>query len=366
MCSGRWGWIATALVVAALVPGRLLRAQETEAYRHVVEQLAERVDALTAAAPAAREDQGGPLDTIRVGTISLLVPPPRRAFADEVGRAAWDSIVSYFGPDTSVLAPTVVALVPTGRRGPSQIPTLHLPIRPEHPAALAIGFILSRVRDQELTRIDPGSWGEWFGWAVRAMLFAPAKLQARTAYSDLATKPWAIVRDCFAGDISQCARVASAGPDGPVTDYFTADERRRIVERVRRDTPPLRRSASAARCVEAGSDSACVEVFQEFRVWITEDPLSPVARATLVRTALDLGGEGAFGRLAATQGEDVLARLATTAGVPQDTLLATWRRRIMAERPPATTLPRLSGWLAFAWAVVFTVAASRSTRWHRG
>jgi hypothetical protein len=366
MCNRRRRTVVVAFAILAVLAERPLRAQDTDAYRSVVERLAGRVEALTLLeSPARQNPEIGPLDTLTYGTISLLVPPPRRAFADEVGRAVWDTIVAYFGPDTSAVAPTVVALVPAGRRVPLAA-TFQIPLRPEHPVDYAIGFVLNQVREREVARIDHGRWGEWFSQAAKAMLFWPSDLRLQAAYFDLATKPWSGVRDCFAGDLGQCARVASVGPDDPVTGHFTVEERRRIVERARRDVLPLRRSAAAARCVDDGIDSACVELFQQHPAWIREDPLSPMTRATLIHTALDLGGEGAFGRLVASEGEDVLARLATAAGVSQDTLLATWQRRILAERPQSTTLPRLPGWLAFLWAVVFTVAATRSTRWHRG
>jgi hypothetical protein len=115
-------------------------------------------------------------------------------------------------------------------------------------------------------------------------------------------------------------------------------------------------------CVSGGDDRACVEVL-EASWYLVDQPLSPMARQTLLRVALQNGGAGAFGRLVQGDSLPLVDRLASSAALPADSLIARWHRAIIAARPTGSVLSRAGGWTAFVWVVVLGVVAMRSTRW---
>lgn len=359
MCSGRRMWLlagGTAIALAAwpslVVPAQ---AQDTEEYRRLVERLEERAQSLAGTeSPTERTAERGRLDTLTVGRLTLIFPPQRRGFVETVAQTAWDSLAAAFGTDTGALERHVVTL---GGPGGFRIPTWvdGRAAGPQADRDYALSVVLGAVRDREASR-----WRDrWFDEALRSLFLASPDLQNEAVYTELATKPWRVVRACYDGDLAECH---SALAEGVGTLPYTPDERRRIVAGERDINSSLRSAPGAARCVEARVDSACVDVLQRFLV---EEPLSPLARATLLRTALELGGDGAYGRLLASDEPEFLARLASVAGIPPDTLLAEWRGRMLAAKPQAMTLTRISGWIAFIWAALFAVAATRSSRWRR-
>ncbi len=362
--------LAGAVVLApalALVLACPARAQDTGEYRQLVERLAARARMLAPTEPRPPDgERRGRLDTLTVGRLTLLFPPPRTAFVESVARTAWDSIAAAFGADTAALLPHVITL---GGPGGFRIPAWTEPVQegPRADTDYALSAVLGTVRDREASRwrSQQGSVGRWLSEATRAMFLASPGLQDEVVYTELATKPWRTVRACYDGDLAECHRalaLSSWGTD-TVALRYTPEERRRMVAWAREENSSLRTAAGTARCVEARVDSACVEVFQRFLPF--EEPLSSLARATLLRTALEFGGDGAYGRLLASGEPEFLARLASVAGVPADTLLAAWHARILAAKPASMVLTRLAGWTAFLWAAIFALAATRSSRWRR-
>ena len=336
------------------------RAQDTAEYRGRVERLAERVRALARTdSIRARGSVRGRLDTITLGRLTLIFPPQRRALVESVARTAWDSVAAAFGSDTAALLEHVITLGGPGVRIPEW--TAEPVDGPRADLEFALGVVLGTVRSREAWRLHDEPW---FQQAAYSMFFAPGEMQAETVYEELATKPWRVVRACYVGDLAECHSALALSSDAATTALrYTPEERRRIVAREREVTKNLRSAAGTARCVEGRVDSACIEVSQRFLLF--EEPLSSLARATLLRTALELGGDGAYGRLLGSGEPEFLARLASVAGVPADTLLAAWHAQILAAKPASTVLTRLSGWTAFLWAAIFAVAATRSSRWRR-
>jgi len=365
--------VTVAVVVLAVLSGGRLGAQgtpqSTAEYRQIVERLAERWRRLAEAEslpPIGSAGMGSPrLDTLRFGAFTLIVPPARASIAAAVGRAAWDSVKAVFGADTVALLPHVIAVDDNwGRPG-------HFPSAPRTPRERQESYgrsvLLTTVRDAETARLEAdGAAGPWFASVFWGMLYAPDSLQRVEAYLELATRPWAVVRACYEGDLEACRRALAvvADPDS-VASRFTPAERRHLVEQRARRWSELQRAPGTARCVEAEEDSACVDLFGRFPQVLHEEPLSSEARATLLRTAADLGGDGWYSRLLSSSEPDYLARLSAVAEVPPEALLAQWRTRTMSAKPRPMTLTRLSGWVAFLWAAIFVVAATRSSRWRR-
>ena len=365
MCSTRARRALTGAAALALLCGSIfvapVRAQDTAEYRERVERLAERARAL-ARTDSMRETgtERGRLDTLTLGRLTLIFPPQRRALVETLARTAWDSIAEAFGADTTVLLSYAIAL---GGASGVRIPewTGARADGPRNDMAYALGTVLARVRDREAWRLHDAPW---FHQAAYNMFFAPGEIQTEAVYEELATKPWRVVRACYDGDLAECHSALAVTSDAGATALrYTPEERRRIVAREREVRKSMRSAAGTARCVEARVDSACVEVFQRFS--LNEQPLSSLARATLMRTAFALGGDGTYARLLASDEPEFLARLAAAAEVAPQVLLGEWHRRILAAKPTSMMLTRLSGWIAFIWAAAFAVAATRSSRWRR-
>jgi hypothetical protein len=79
--------------------------------------------------------------------------------------------------------------------------------------------------------------------------------------------------------------------------------------------------------------------------------------------ARDVGGSDALPRFFADTGVAVVPRLEAAAGLPLDSLLGSWRASVLAHRPPATTTPLGTQWLAVVWVLGLAAVATRSTRW---
>ena len=378
MCSVLLRWRAaapliTAGVLLAPLPAARLLAQgtptSTAEYRQLVERLENRWRRLTEADSLSPGGAPGeavpPLDSLRFGTLTLIVPPPRAAMAAVVGRSAWDSIKAEFGSDTLALLPQSIEI---GGRRSRRIMWSPDPSSPqEYQESYVLSLVLGIVREAEGDRfaVDNSTEG-WFVSTLGTMLFSSDSIQRALTYVELAVSPWAVVRACFAGDLGACRRALSA-PSTPdsVALLFTPTERRRLVAQYATSWKEVGRAPGTTRCVEAGVDSACVDLFRRFPYAFPERPLPAEARATLLRTAADLGGEGWYSRLLAAPGPDYLTRLSAVAEMPPDALLQAWRTRVLRARPEPMTLSRLSWWIAFLWAAAFTVMATRSSRWRR-
>jgi hypothetical protein len=378
MCSSSRERSAAASIVAAIallaaIPGTRLHAQatpeSTAEYRQLVDRLAERWRRL---AQADSQLQAGPsgkggvrLDTLRFGTLTLILPPTRAAVAAAIGRAAWDSIKAEFGADTLALSPQSIEI--GGGRGRRGTWFSDPGLSREYQESYGLSLILGIVRQAESERFEVDSTAEsWVASTLRAMLFTSDSVQRAVTYMELATQPWVVVRACFDGDLEACRRALSlpSTPDSMAL-LFTAAERRRLVAQHATSWTELGRAPGTTRCVEAGVDSACVDLFRRFPGAFPERPLSPLARATLLRTVVDLGGDGWYTSLLSASGPDYLARLSAVAEISPEALLQAWRTRVMSAKPEPMTLSRLAGWIAFLWAAVFTVVATRSSRWRR-
>jgi hypothetical protein len=115
-------------------------------------------------------------------------------------------------------------------------------------------------------------------------------------------------------------------------------------------------------CVEGRSADACTALLRRLPARSLEPPLRNGPRA-LVEQALDLGGPDAYDRLMASPHRPLGERLAVAAGVPQDSLVARWRARVIVARPRAVTLTPRGAWAAFVWILVLGALALQSTRW---
>ncbi len=196
-----------------------------------------------------------------------------------------------------------------------------------------------------------------FDDALRQWLFngrvspvPPDPAVEQRARLDLATAESHVARRCVGGDFAMCATLLSLNgrPADPLRTWYAPEDYRPLVSRVRlapsdgRDAPQLQR-----RCL-ANDDAACTQLLVTFDPARVPPPTADAPRQVLLHEALRLGGAGALTRLREPRGS-IGERLVAASGVSQDSLLALWHRRMVAEagasiRPtPAVALASL-GW----------------------
>ncbi|HEX6132669.1 MAG TPA: hypothetical protein VFZ24_01725 [Longimicrobiales bacterium] len=177
-------------------------------------------------------------------------------------------------------------------------------------------------------------------------------------YRELATAHSHAARNCFAGDVAAC--IAASGLTDPGEDwsrwYTPGQLRAQVAQR-------SWYSGAAGACVHQLDDAACIA--ESRRLGGALPPLGGAARASLLASALELGGTGAYARLF-DDAPDVGARLANAAGLPLDEVVASWREAVERARPSIH-----AGMLdAGIWTVILLAAlavlAMRSTRWRLG
>jgi hypothetical protein len=222
------------------------------------------------------------------------------------------------------------------------------------------------------------------GEELRFMLGEPSRLwlsanpMARTAaerrgwsgasrlhwiYVELATSGSAVGRRCFAGDLPACRLALELAPTpDPATEWFDAEDRRRLVTRggFPRD---LTMGEEWRGCVERGDDTACENLVRAQLEASVLHPVSPSVHQSLAETALQMGGDGAYGRLVATEAPTIADWIAVVADAPADSVTARWYSDLRAARPVPTTLTAATGWGALVWIVALAAIATRSTRW---
>ncbi|MDH3290636.1 MAG: hypothetical protein OEO20_14680 [Gemmatimonadota bacterium] len=351
--------VGALILVCATASG--LHAQDAAQYRDKVDRLAARLEAVRAQV-LAKDSIGSPVDTVRRGPLRLLVRPERQAFLAEVADITWDTLATMLGADTLlILGSHVFVHVADDSR-------LRLP--PD------VGqyriWRLGEPRDvaADLARFIVHTIWEGLDATLRSWLSNPAGLdslsntQAEAVYVDLVTAPWELVKACRAGDLEACARSLDLEvADDTVSLWYTAEEQRRRVEKGGGTWWDIynRKLPDYIGCT-GGDDAACSVYLNQHR-WMIGAPLSASARESFLRVALEVGGEGALGRLARSEAPATGGRLSAAAGVPRDSLIALWRDRILAAAPAQVIITGATGWTALAWVLVLAFLALRSTRW---
>jgi hypothetical protein len=350
--------VGAVVLVCATAAG--LQAQDAEQYREKVSRLAAHLEAVREQARAVDSIQR--VDTIKAGRLRLLVRHERQAFLAEVAAITWDTLVTLLGADTLLIMEShlFVHVAPD--------PRLRLPLdvgqyriwNPDEPRDVAADLARFLVRT---------TW-EGFDATLRSWLSNPAGLDslsnthAEAVYVDLVTAPWELVKACRAGDLEACARsLGLEVTDDTISLWYTADEQRRRVERAGRTWMDFRTRTSPdyLGCL-GGDDAACLSLLTRRR-WMIGEPVSASARESLLRVALEVGGEGSLGRLVRSEVSAMGERLSAAAGVPRDSVVAAWRTRILAAAPVQVILTGATGWTALAWVLVLAFLALRSTRW---
>jgi len=349
-------------------PAEKSEAQNTAEYREYVNQLMQESHEADSAYLAFRERQRStPIDTIRFGALTVLAPTDFGDLVRAGMETVWDSI-SRLGSDTMLLAGKAL-FVPgpgwlnrhTGTSYGTAATSSQIGMGDDATdAALriwsAVGMLLARDWDREVR--------DWLGGRFDFRDSRTEMLQ--WTHAELVTATSQAVRACYMGDLQACgSALVIDGIENPALDWYNADERRMVVEkRMPARAPNLVRLRSE--CVGSESDSACVEYLTSESSDGVPPPLTLSARRTLLGTAVELGGEGAYARLAAARGLGLESSLLAAAGQPKDSLLSAWHNSVLSSGPASPTLTGKGALSALIWITIFAVAATRSTRWRSG
>ncbi|HXH63617.1 MAG TPA: hypothetical protein VNG95_05495 [Gemmatimonadales bacterium] len=307
------------------------------------------------------------LDTARHAALTLLALPRDVTMARDAVAEAWPALERTYGSHTADLGRKdfhlIVARDPQGPTGVPRGPVVPVIVAGDADVhdvarrlALSAGQVMSSGLDTALHR-----WIQNI-YPLDAQF---DEVRRRDVYQELVTAPWIAIRRCFIGDVARCRQALGlTGGADPAIDWYAPEDRARLAfERSSRGGESTAEVALRKSCVEQHQDADCLVLLHRLPREFLDPPLTTTARSTLVATALELGGAGAYDRLLAHPRAPLADRLEDAAGVPADSLIAVWRNRVTALAPMSAKVPARSAWAAFGWAVVFGVLALRSSRW---
>lgn len=303
------------------------------------------------------------MERYAAGPLVVIADPSRLPMA-RATTAAWQLLQDYYGDAAALVAghPVVLRVSTEVSRAPNDGGWLVVP------KDLALADLTRAIARGAAVPRGDRALRDWLG-----MLLLPGDDPPRersVVYVELVTAPTSVARRCFGGDRAACADALGLVPlEGAPARWWTANERRRIAAATYgtyfyRSRPALRDLATT--CLERGADSACLRLLESVDPGTWPRPLSPSARAVLVRLALDHGGSGAYLRLVTDSTTAVPARLADIAGVPIDSLVDEWLQVVTSSRPKPVAVPWGNAVVALIWFGILMGSALRSSRWRLG
>lgn len=336
--------------------------EKIEALRPLVEDARLAAETATAArmVEARAAAAGRPVDTLRLGSVTVLSPPEDASLARALFTEVWADRFAPLG------VPSLDAWTFVFRRDDHPAPFV---------AAPGDGVREVRVRDWEV----PSRGRELVRDALARAVLSESDLggalvgdpfvepDVELHYRILATHDSKATRACLGGDVPACEHALGLGlPTGvnPIEVWYTPEQRRILVSRVTWPSTSSFPAAAYGRC-RAGSDlAACDALLDEpMRRWI---PLSGSTRSSILWLALQRGGTDAWSRLvehSSAPPEEVLERVS---GMELDDLVAEWRRWVLANRPISHAGLGGRSALTLLWIALFLTLATRSTRWRLG
>jgi hypothetical protein len=308
------------------------------------------------------------IDTIEVGPFTALVDEPIGDLMRQAVPVAWEAIQETLRSDSMLAAARPIYFPTGGSRPISSSPAVvaGLWIGDSADVEDVVNRIILTVGSELGTLLDDGTrlW-------LSANIMSPTAARRNgwsgsclaSVYVELATSGSAVGRKCFADDLTACRAALELDPaSDPIAEWYDTQDLRRFIERV-----GMARGWGSAEewipCVQEGDDAACDRLFRAGLDGSVLHPVSPMAHQTLAETALQIGGDGAYGRMLQTGVTTIADWIAAVAAAPADSVIARWHSNVVAARPAPTTLTAATGWAALAWIVVLATIATRSTRW---
>jgi hypothetical protein len=342
-----WTQSSDAVVRQRLRADSLLRAWREAA------ALADLVDSLE------RDRARAGKDTISVGAIRIIANPSPLPLREAAGRA-WPVIDSLYGSEARHLTdrPYLIHAVDPD----TALERLAVRVGMDVPWDLDVDVVTALLLRNVPAPPPDEALGTWLGGPLRPSATTPSELGA--VYVELVTAPSHAARSCFLGDLAGCRfALGLADAAGAFERWYPSPaERRHLVTTSLSHLSRGETQASFLACA-AGKDSACTELLGSVPPWSLPNPLSPWAHRTLIQVALRAGGREAYHRLLGVPDAPLATRIAAAARVSVDTVVARWRRDVLASRPAPVSLPPWGAWVAVGWAAFFAACGLRSSRW---
>jgi len=308
------------------------------------------------------------IDTIKAGPFTILTDEPIADVMKQAVPLAWEAVRETLRSDSMLAAARPIYFPTGGSRPISSSPAVAAGpwIGDSADVEDVVNRIILTVGSEVGTLLDDGT-RLWLGANIMSPTVARRSgwsgSYLPSVYVELATSGSAVGRTCFAGDLTACRAALELDPvSDPIAEWYDTQDLRRFIERA-----GMSRGWGSTEewipCVQESDDTACDRLFRARLEGSVLHPVSPMAHQTLAATALQMGGDGAYGRMVQTVAPTVADWIAAAAAAPADSVVARWYSNVMAARPAPTTLTAATGWSALVWIVVLAAIATRSTRW---
>lgn len=366
--------LRSACVIAALVlaPMRDVRAQSVEEYLRRVDSVGRIWRASSVAAPAATVDSepAGPatrtIDTVRVGrlvifTDSALVPLARQA-AQVIG----SSLDSAYGRFAAELEKHPLALRRRRADDTSVVATGFADGNAVRMASttLAIAQDLANAWRRKAEEVVTLAMDErartWLATVVSSEKATEGVLV--NARVELVLSTASSASDCARGKLDRCKQTLELVPVAdPAFVHYDEETRRGLL---RRFASQLRRTDEPKflRCTDENQLPVCDSLVRSIPLDAVPRPLSPAVRQNFLQYVFLVGGPGAFERFASDTGS-IGDRMARTARLPLDTVVARWQNTLVHARGTSTAVDAMTVLTSLAWTCVLGALALRSSRW---
>ena len=361
---------ALAVVCGLAVPTRCVLAQSQAEYRARVEALApiwRRVSVEIRHEDSLRV-QALPKDTLRVGVFSILVNPGLQELGRTAAEKADMALRGRYGESAEEVRTHRFTLAwPTDTRIDSTVVEIAEIDRIGRFAQSATGAAttgaVSASLAQRGSRILTEQLGQRFtGWMNGSIPIDTATpgdwVDVRI---DLVTSAFQVSRACYVGNIASCEKALGVVDEAdPTGEWFSPGERRDMVHRA----ISLRRGQADAfdKCVIHHDAAECSMLASQIPIQDVQAPLGSPSRQSLVRLAMQIGGENAYARM--RQASDTRgAQLEAASGISTDSLVRVWRARVIMTEAPQTTMTPGLALMSLVWVSTCGVLALGSSRW---
>ena len=309
------------------------------------------------------------LDTIRAGSLRVLVAPAIRSRVEAFVAVTAAQLDSQVGPaaqrlakqwlvvrqrwDTTADTVVISAVMPPGPRG--------FPKSREVEAlwgALSDSLVIRGLRHASLSQLSTEVNGGFLRWLSSDVSPDTVSTYAWTQLRlGLVSSATAVARRCYDGDLIACRMTLRLVPVlDAATELFDAAGRRRFV--TEGNYSP---DAIEVACRD-GDDAACLTAARQ--LVRRGNPISPTRLMvmTATQTALRIGGREAYERLIRSTGAPAQA-LADAAGVPLDSVLKVWQHNLRETRLPSQDISLGIAASSLLWIAVCGALSLRSSRW---
>lgn len=393
---GRW-LIPPAACLALTVLAVPVAAQTVEQLEARVADFEIRLrDAKAALDASEAADMSTDLDTIRAGNLTIIGTPQDLAFLRPGIEPAWQSLRESLGSDSSLIdeMPLTVSRTEVEESTRVNMPRLlgylvrilGISLGSDEPRLMgyAVGVtvdpdatMVANVRTSfdpkadesaqllidavwsAIGRLMPPEVVAWSGPDVRLTDVTGT----HSVYQDVLTSTVRTGPLCLEGDSHRCQNGLGLTQQEPLDAWYDAEDLQHWVALSHADSrfyPTMARKQRE--CVDGNLIEACGDFLRKLIGRDLPPPFDVQGRRLALAVAVDLGGDGAIGRLLNSEGS-MPERLEMVAGAPLDTITHRWREVVVSAAGQSVVLSATTGAFALVWVVLFGVVGARSAQW---